>query len=395
MISASRTKSSGGIERLLVEQLAQLALDLVRRGLGGPFHPPPPGRLSPEGSTRTRRGARRAPPPGTVTAAAGADRRVAAPVRARPPPSLSPGSLCAEAGLGADVQLVELALGRRLAAQHRAEPTADEAERDRHDARVGQVVEPEGPALGVRAGPDLRADDDEQHRAEHAGEHADDRARRVEPPPGEASSSAGKLALAATAKARPTMNDTFRPAPPMTAMAIAIAPIATAAIFATQTSSFSESRPSRTTFDQMSCATAPDAEITRPATTARIVANATPAMIARNRSPPSSLREVRQRRGCRPCPPPPPRPCRGSRGRRTRGTWSSGRRRRSAPSPRSRTTARRLGVRDREEAHQDVRQARRAEHQGQPERDRVERRRQEEARLEVLLALGRLPAARP
>ena len=51
--------------------------------------------------------------------------------------------------------------------------------------------------------------------------------------------------------------------------------MATAAIFATQTSSFSESRPLRTTFDQMSCATAPDAESTRPATTARIVAKAT------------------------------------------------------------------------------------------------------------------------
>ena len=39
-------------------------------------------------------------------------------------------------------------------------------------------------------------------------------------------------------------------------------------------------------FDHTSCATAPDAEITRPATTARIVANATPATIARSRSPP-------------------------------------------------------------------------------------------------------------
>ena len=102
-----------------------------------------------------------------------------------------------------------------------------------------------------------------------------------------ASSSAGKMALAATANARPTMNETFRPSPPITAIAIAIAPIATAAIRATQTSSFSESWPLRTTFDQTSCATAPDAEITSPATTARIVANATAAMIARNRSPPT------------------------------------------------------------------------------------------------------------
>ena len=45
-------------------------------------------------------------------------------------------------------------------------------------------------------------------------------------------------------------------------------------------------------FDQTSCATAPDAEITSPATTARIVANATPAMIARNSSPPSSSASV-------------------------------------------------------------------------------------------------------
>ncbi len=56
-----------------------------------------------------------------------------------------------------------------------------------------------------------------------------------------ASSSAGKLALAATANARPTMNETFRPSPPMIAMPIAIAPIENAAIFATQTSSRSES----------------------------------------------------------------------------------------------------------------------------------------------------------
>ena len=103
-----------------------------------------------------------------------------------------------------------------------------------------------------------------------------------------ASRSAGKLALAATANARPTMNETFSPSPPMIAMPIAIAPIATAAILATQTSSRSESRPWRTMFDHTSCATAPDAEMTRPATTARIVAKATPAMIARKSSPPSS-----------------------------------------------------------------------------------------------------------
>jgi hypothetical protein len=56
-----------------------------------------------------------------------------------------------------------------------------------------------------------------------------------------ASSSAGKFALAATANARPTMNDTFRPEPPMMAMMIAITPMANAAIRATSTSSCSES----------------------------------------------------------------------------------------------------------------------------------------------------------
>jgi len=47
------------------------------------------------------------------------------------------------------------------------------------------------------------------------------------------------------------------------------------AVRATVTSSCSESRPLRITFDHTSCATAPDAEITSPATTARMVAKAT------------------------------------------------------------------------------------------------------------------------
>ena len=101
-----------------------------------------------------------------------------------------------------------------------------------------------------------------------------------------ASSRAGKFALAAMANASPTMNETFRPSPPRIAISIAIAPIPSAAIFATRTSSFSESLPLRMMLDQMSCATALDADSTSPATTARIVANATPAMMARNRSPP-------------------------------------------------------------------------------------------------------------
>ena len=58
-----------------------------------------------------------------------------------------------------------------------------------------------------------------------------------------ASSSAGKFALAATAKASPTMYETFRSAPPMIAIAIEITPIESAAMRATLTSSFSESRP--------------------------------------------------------------------------------------------------------------------------------------------------------
>ena len=49
------------------------------------------------------------------------------------------------------------------------------------------------------------------------------------------------------------MNDTFRPEPPMTAMMIAITPMPNAAIFATRTSSSSESWPLRTIEDQMSC----------------------------------------------------------------------------------------------------------------------------------------------
>src|SRR3954471_4008669 len=50
-----------------------------------------------------------------------------------------------------------------------------------------------------------------------------------------ASSSAGKLALAATAKARPTMNDTLSVLPPPMAMAMAIAPMSTGATRAHQT----------------------------------------------------------------------------------------------------------------------------------------------------------------
>ena len=204
-----------------------------------------------------------------------------------------------------------------------------------------------------------------------------------------ASSRAGKFALAATANARPTMNETFRPAAaddrdrdrdradrrPRRSRA-------------TQTSSCSESLPLRMMLDQMSCATAPDADSTRPATTARIVANATPAMMARNRSPPNV-----------PAPPPssaarfgaarlPPVPaastpsCAEDRARAEadeRGQQVEEADQEHRPDDRA---ARRLGVRHGEEPHQDVRQARRAEHEREAERDRVDRRVEERARAE-------------
>src|SRR5262245_59169725 len=47
--------------------------------------------------------------------------------------------LGAQPGLRADVQLVVCALRPALARQHGAEPAADEAERDRDDARVRQL----------------------------------------------------------------------------------------------------------------------------------------------------------------------------------------------------------------------------------------------------------------
>ena len=185
-----------------------------------------------------------------------------------------------------------------------------------------------------------------------------------------ASSSAGKLALAATANASPTMNETFRPVAAdhgdrrsrsRRSRSRRCAP--------TTTSSCSESLPLRTMFDQMSCDTAADADSTRPATTARIVANATPAMTARNRSPPN-------------VPSPPPRNWRQVR-RREVAAGAGGlhallaqeRARAEADERRQQVEeaddehrpddrrARGLGVRDGEEPHQDVRQAGRAEHE--------------------------------
>ena len=66
-------------------------------------------------------------------------------------------------------------------------------------------------ALGVGARPHGRADHHERDRADHAEQHARDRTGGVEARHVSASSSAGKLALAATANARPTMNEMFRP----------------------------------------------------------------------------------------------------------------------------------------------------------------------------------------
>ena len=65
--------------------------------------------------------------------------------------------LGAEAGLGAHAQLVEAALRLGLARQHRADPAADEPERDADDARVGEVVatrtgRPRSPAPATPSG---------------------------------------------------------------------------------------------------------------------------------------------------------------------------------------------------------------------------------------------------
>jgi hypothetical protein len=100
------------------------------------------------------------------------------------------------------------------------------------------------------------------------------------------SRSAGKFALAATEKARPTRNWTLNSSPASSASTMATAPIPAAAIRATAISARSSSRPRCTTPFQKSCATAPEAEITSPATTASRVANATAETTAKKMSPP-------------------------------------------------------------------------------------------------------------
>ena len=191
------------------------------------------------------------------------------------------------------------------------------------------------------------------------------------------------------------MNDTFRPDPPMIAIAIATAPTPSAAIRATRISSCSESRSWRTTFDHTSWATAPEAEMTSPATTARIVANATAAMNASRTSPPTV-----------PAPPPsawassgaarlPPLAGRLLARRAEHDAGAEAERRdhevEGADQEHRPDDARARGLRvgHGEEAHEDVRQARRAEHEREAERHRVDRLGQEEPRLEVLLAVLR------
>ena len=208
-----------------------------------------------------------------------------------------------------------------------------------------------------------------------------------------ASSSAGNFTLEAKQNAMPTSTETLNPAPPASASAIASTPIPTAESFATQTSSFSESRPLRMTLDHRSCATAPDAEITSPATTARIVASATAEMTARKMSPPAE-------------PSPPPRFSASSGIARLPVSPAAfppawlriaaradaddhdheveGADQEHGPADRA---ARRLGVRHGEEAHEDVRQPGGAEHERDAERQQREAGVELQAGLEVRGAL--------
>ena len=101
------------------------------------------------------------------------------------------------------------------------------------------------------------------------------------------STSAGKFALAAIANARPTMYATFwplnaRPRP------IETSPSTTVEIRATRSSSCGAACPRRTTLIHRSCDNAAAPASVRPATTARIVANATAVMKPRNTRPPTT-----------------------------------------------------------------------------------------------------------
>src|SRR5260370_20219379 len=98
--------------------------------------------------------------------------------------------------------------------------------------------------------------------------------------------SAGRLADAATAKARATKNATLKVGPSTMAIAIDAAPTVNAVIRATRTSSPGErSVPLCSTLVQKSCAKEVDALIVSPATTASMVAKAMDEMKAKNTSP--------------------------------------------------------------------------------------------------------------
>src|SRR5690606_28282701 len=98
----------------------------------------------------------------------------------------------------------------------------------------------------------------------------------------------GRFADAATANASATRNATFWSLARMPPM-IATAPITQAVIRATLTSVFLLSAlPRLMTLTYTSCAKDADAVIVRPATTARIVANATAAMNPSSKGPPKA-----------------------------------------------------------------------------------------------------------
>ena len=100
-----------------------------------------------------------------------------------------------------------------------------------------------------------------------------------------ARTSAGKFPLAAIANASDTMNATFWPLNVMPS-STAATPRMTVAPRATLSSSSPDALPRFTTLTQRSCDRADAPARARPATTARIVANATAAMKPRNGVPP-------------------------------------------------------------------------------------------------------------
>src|ERR671915_1616162 len=98
-------------------------------------------------------------------------------------------------------------------------------------------------------------------------------------------SNVGRLAAAATAKASATRNATLSPRAKIDST-IATAPITKAATRAACTSSRSEAVPRLITLANRSCANDDEEARVSPATTARMVANATAAMTARKMEPP-------------------------------------------------------------------------------------------------------------